>query len=186
MNMQRIVGGIQVEDDLLRRVLVRFQKKIDKQRLNLGAVPSDPAIASRLNAAQLEPVERAFPGQRRTILGAVMIWPTTPGRPEILSELCGSECSAEQHRFAEAIIGRLGKGAGAWNCAAAVVEPVADDMPARNVAHPGSPIGCDGKDHSRFWRRCPGVAIDLLQNRARTMSASTSHDGVASVIDRPP
>ena len=36
----------------------------------------------------------------------------------------------EQHRFAEAIIGRLGKGARARNCAAAVVEPIADDMPS--------------------------------------------------------
>src|SRR6202023_1583911 len=46
----------------------------------------------------------------------------------------------EQHRFTKAVIRRLGKGARAWNCAAAVVEPVADDMPARSVAHPGSPI----------------------------------------------
>src|SRR5262249_49652256 len=38
----------------------------------------------------------------------------------------------EQHRFAETIIGRLCKSAGAGNRAAAVVEPVADDMPARN------------------------------------------------------
>src|SRR5262249_18761801 len=52
----------------------------------------------------------------------------------------------EQHRFAEAIIGRLCKGAGAGNRAAAVVEPVADDMPARNVAHPDPPIGCDAAD----------------------------------------
>ena len=61
MAVQRIVGGIQVEDDLLRRVLVRFQKQIDKQRLNLAAVPSDPAIASRLNAAQLDRLSVLFP-----------------------------------------------------------------------------------------------------------------------------
>src|SRR5262249_27691524 len=48
----------------------------------------------------------------------------------------------EQHRFTEAVIGCLRKGAGAGNRAATVVEPVADDMPARNVAHPPSPLGC--------------------------------------------
>src|SRR4029077_17691310 len=56
----------------------------------------------------------------------------------------------EQHGFTKAVVGRLGKGARAGNCAAAVVEPVADDMPARNVAHPGSPIGCGAAEHSRF------------------------------------
>src|SRR5690242_18652234 len=58
----------------------------------------------------------------------------------------------EQHRFTKAVIGRLGKGARARNGAAAVVEPVADDMPARNVAHPGAPIECDPTNHSRFCR----------------------------------
>ena len=49
----------------------------------------------------------------------------------------------EQHRFTKTVIRRLGKGARAGNCAAAVIEPIADDMPARNVTHPGSPIGYD-------------------------------------------
>src|SRR6476620_9195369 len=35
------------------------------------------------------------------------------------------------------------------NRTAAVVEPVADDMPARNVVHPGSSIGCDAADYSQ-------------------------------------
>src|SRR6266436_4882005 len=55
----------------------------------------------------------------------------------------------EQHRFAEAVVRRLRKGAGAGNRAAAVVEPVADDMPARNVVHSGSPIGCDATDYGQ-------------------------------------
>src|SRR5215831_4533976 len=55
----------------------------------------------------------------------------------------------EQHRFTKAVIRRLGKGARARNCAAAVVEPFADDTPVRNVAHPGSPIGCEAADLAR-------------------------------------
>src|SRR5215472_9463480 len=47
----------------------------------------------------------------------------------------------EQHRLAEAVIRRLGKGARAGNRTTAVVEPVADDMPARKVAHLGAQVG---------------------------------------------
>ena len=52
MAVQRIVGGIQVEDDLLRRGCGSLQKQIDEQHLNLAAVPSDPAIPS---SAQCRP-----------------------------------------------------------------------------------------------------------------------------------
>src|SRR6516165_8130008 len=41
----------------------------------------------------------------------------------------------EQHRFTKAVIWRLRKGAWTGNRAAAVVEPIADNMPARNLAH---------------------------------------------------
>ena len=66
--MQRVVGGIQIEDDLLRRVLMGFQKQIDKQRLDPCPIPGDPVIARQLRPAQLEPVERRFARQRRAIL----------------------------------------------------------------------------------------------------------------------
>jgi hypothetical protein len=61
MPVQRIVGGIEIEDDLLWRVLVRLHEKIDKQRLDPGAVPGDPVIARQLRSAPLEPVERLLP-----------------------------------------------------------------------------------------------------------------------------
>ena len=66
--VQRIIGGFEIEDDLLWRTLVRFYKQIDKQRLDPGAVPGDPVIARQLRPAQLKPVERRFAGQRRAIL----------------------------------------------------------------------------------------------------------------------
>jgi hypothetical protein len=70
MPVQRVIGGIEIEDDLLRRVLVRLHEQIDKQRLDPGAVPGDPMIARQLRPAPLEPVERRFAGQRCTILAA--------------------------------------------------------------------------------------------------------------------
>src|SRR5271163_1070544 len=51
MPVQRVVGGIEVEDDLLRRMLVRLHEQIDKQRLDPGAVPGDPVIARQLRPA---------------------------------------------------------------------------------------------------------------------------------------
>jgi hypothetical protein len=68
MPVQRVVGRIEIEDDLPGRVLVRLHKQIDKQRLDLGAIPGDTVIASQLRPAPLEPVERRFAGQWRTIL----------------------------------------------------------------------------------------------------------------------
>jgi hypothetical protein len=41
------------------------------------------------------------------------------------------------------IVGRLRKGARTGNRAAAIVEPLADDVPTRDVAHSDSPIGRD-------------------------------------------
>jgi hypothetical protein len=46
MPVQRVVGGVEVEDDLLWRGVVRLQEQIDKQRLDPGAVPGDPMIAA--------------------------------------------------------------------------------------------------------------------------------------------
>jgi hypothetical protein len=38
MAVQRIVGGVEIEDDLLRGATVRLKKEVDEQRLNGGAV----------------------------------------------------------------------------------------------------------------------------------------------------
>src|SRR5437762_9819799 len=61
MPVQRVIGRIEIEDDLLWRMLVRLQEQIDKQRLDPGAVPGDPVIARQLRSAPLEPVERLLP-----------------------------------------------------------------------------------------------------------------------------
>src|SRR5438309_9643816 len=68
MPVQRVVGGVEIEDDLLWRMLVRFHKQIDKKPLDLGTVPGDPVIAGRLCAAPLQPAKCARAGQPRTIL----------------------------------------------------------------------------------------------------------------------
>ena len=65
MPVQRVVGGVEVEHDLLRRALVGVEKQVDEQRLDRGAVVGDPAVAVGFRAAMLEPVERALAGERR-------------------------------------------------------------------------------------------------------------------------
>src|SRR4051794_26308613 len=46
----------------------------------------------------------------------------------------------EQHRLTEAVIRRLCEGARTGNRAAAVVEPVADNVPVRNITHREPPF----------------------------------------------
>jgi hypothetical protein len=67
MPVQRIVGGVEVENDLLWRISVRREKQIDKQRLDLCRIPGNPVVAGLFRSAQLQPVERRFAGQRRAI-----------------------------------------------------------------------------------------------------------------------
>ena len=45
MAVQRIVGGVEVEHDLLRRALVGVEEQVDEQRLDRRAVVGDPAVA---------------------------------------------------------------------------------------------------------------------------------------------
>ena len=67
MPVQRIVGGVEIEDDLLRRSLVRLQEQIDEQRLDRRRVMADLVIARRLGSAQLQPVQRPLAGHRRAV-----------------------------------------------------------------------------------------------------------------------
>ncbi len=39
--MQRIIDGIEIEDDLLRRVAGRLEEQIDEQRLDGGVVMAE-------------------------------------------------------------------------------------------------------------------------------------------------
>ena len=52
MPVQRIIRGVEVEDDLLRGATVRIEEQIDEQRLNRLPVMADPVISRRLHLAQ--------------------------------------------------------------------------------------------------------------------------------------
>ncbi len=65
--VQRIVGGIEIEDDLLGRPRVRLQEQVDEQRSRSPPVVADLVIARRRKLAQLQPVERRLAGHRRAV-----------------------------------------------------------------------------------------------------------------------
>ena len=67
MTVQRIVGRIQIENDLLRSTTMRRQEHIDKQPLDRRRIVADLVIPRRLTTAQLQPVQRRFPRQWRAI-----------------------------------------------------------------------------------------------------------------------
>src|SRR5262249_40107347 len=66
--VQRVVGGIEVEDDLPRRAGMGVEKQIDQQGFDRLRVVPDLVIGRRPRLAQLEPVKRRFAGHRRTVL----------------------------------------------------------------------------------------------------------------------
>lgn len=68
MPVQRVVGGIEVKDDLLRRPLVRFQEQRHRQRLDRRRVIGDLVVARWFLPAQLQPVQRRLAGHRRTVV----------------------------------------------------------------------------------------------------------------------
>jgi hypothetical protein len=68
MPMERIVGGIEIEDDTLGWRLVRLQEQRNQMRLDGLSVKSDLVIARQLLAAELERVQRRLGSHRRTIL----------------------------------------------------------------------------------------------------------------------
>src|SRR5208337_3380475 len=63
--MQRIVGGIKVENDLFGRLGVGVQEEIDEQAFDRRCVVADLVVAGGFGAAQFQPVQRGFTGQRR-------------------------------------------------------------------------------------------------------------------------
>ena len=63
--VDRVVCGVEVEHDLLRRALVGVEEQLHEQRLDRRAVVGDPAIAVGGRNAVLEPVQRALAGKRR-------------------------------------------------------------------------------------------------------------------------
>ena len=69
--VQRIVGGVEIEDDALGRRGMRLQEQRHEQPLDRARVMADLVVAARgkpgLPRAQLQPIERALAGHRRAV-----------------------------------------------------------------------------------------------------------------------
>jgi hypothetical protein len=68
MPVQRVVGGIEIEDDLFGRRRVSLHEQRDEQLLDRRAVVANLMVAARRQRRVLEPVERALSGERRAVL----------------------------------------------------------------------------------------------------------------------
>jgi len=67
VTVQRVVGRIEVEGDLLGRLAMGVQKQLDEEPLDRRRIMVDLVIAARLRTAQFEPVEGRLAGHRRAI-----------------------------------------------------------------------------------------------------------------------
>jgi hypothetical protein len=67
MAVQRIVGRIQIEDDLLRRPAMGLQKDIYEQPLNRRRIVADLVVARGHRPAQLQPIKGALARNRRAL-----------------------------------------------------------------------------------------------------------------------
>ena len=67
MPMQRIVGRVEIEDDLFRGRLVRLQEQRDEEPFNGCRVMADLVIPRRSIAAELKPVECRLARHRRAV-----------------------------------------------------------------------------------------------------------------------
>src|SRR5262249_14767490 len=70
MTMQRIVGGIEIEDDLARRLAVRLEEEHHEQRLDGGRLGADVGAGWGSGGGDSERVGRRLAGNRRTFFGA--------------------------------------------------------------------------------------------------------------------
>ena len=66
--MDRIVGGVEIEHDLLGRRGMRLQEQLDQKPLDRRRVVADLVVARRLRPAQLQPVQGALARHRRAAL----------------------------------------------------------------------------------------------------------------------
>lgn len=62
--MQGIVGAIETERDLRLRRAMSIEEHIDEQRLDGRWIVDDPMMARRRVAAQFQPVQGGFAGER--------------------------------------------------------------------------------------------------------------------------
>ena len=68
MPMQRIIGGVEIKDDLTRRFFaMRLKEEIDKGVLDGRRIVTDLVIAGGCGAAELQTVQRALARHRRTV-----------------------------------------------------------------------------------------------------------------------
>jgi hypothetical protein len=71
--MQRVVGGVEVENDLFGRLsscrspCMRLKEEVDEQGLNRRRVVADLVVARGDLARQFEPVQRRFARHRRAV-----------------------------------------------------------------------------------------------------------------------
>ena len=68
MPVQRVVGGVEIEDDLFGRAAMGLHEQVDQQAFDHLRIMADLVIAGRQRPAQLEPVQRRLARHRRTIL----------------------------------------------------------------------------------------------------------------------
>src|ERR1700756_524027 len=67
MPVQRVVGGVEVECNLRRRLVVGIEKQIDEQPLHGVSIGGDLVVAGRLGGAAFQPVQRTLAGQGRAV-----------------------------------------------------------------------------------------------------------------------
>jgi hypothetical protein len=56
--MQRVVGGIKVEDDLFRGLVMSVEEQLHEQAFDCFRIVADLVVSRRLGAAQFQPVQR--------------------------------------------------------------------------------------------------------------------------------
>lgn len=65
MAVQGIVGGVEIQRDLRRRLAMGVEEQLDEQRLDGIRIVADPVIARGVRTAQVQPVQRGLARQRR-------------------------------------------------------------------------------------------------------------------------
>ena len=74
MPVQRVIGGVQIQNDLARRGAMRIEKQMNPQPLDPRSVRTDLVIAAdALRCVQLQAVQRALARQRRAIASTLRL-----------------------------------------------------------------------------------------------------------------
>jgi len=68
--VDRIVGRVEIEDDLVRRRVVRLHEEVDQQFPDRDRVMTDLVVARCLESAQFQPIECRLAGDRCTLLAS--------------------------------------------------------------------------------------------------------------------